>query len=801
MEQEQLLSAAYPKNKNKATTRVLLSSAKWVLKITMWVVFISWVVLMFIVPSEFGSDVYDAMVDSIDGTLYGTTGATFLIMGGPILLIAFLAIPYLIINSKEEEEQLREKKDKKIPRFHLKTFPVLVDGPFGVVSAAELIGILLFVVFVIWAVYAYTVVNIIMLPSYGEETAEEQRIIMVRMTAYIFGLTALSCLAFLFLPIARGSILLRLINIPFEHAVRYHIWLGNLIMFILTLHGLTYFAEWIMRGDFLTQLLEWRSDAGANFAGVICYSFFLVMWVTSLPPVRRRYFELFLYAHQLYILFIIFMALHIGQTYFSKAAAGIFLFMLDRFLRFWQSRRAVNVTSATCFPYLQYNALGFIFLQVKELSKLQWHPFSVASSPLDSKKHLSLLIKALGNWTGKLRGTISSLSGEEAQLELPFQPNSKITASVEGPYGHESPYYLMYENVILVAGGSGISAFIAILSDIIHRINEGKPCLTRNVLLVWAVKRSNELPLLYTIGVESNQCCIKGNAEMISMSYKKLPVDVKPGNTILCADGTISLTVLSCDPAAGTVRCCCQNTVVLGERKNVNLPGVVVDLPTLTEKDKEDILEWGVPNNIDMIALSFEEGNGDSGVNSSIFPVSNGSSMSLLVGTGHIIWPGVYLVVSTVGFVIILGLLDAYYINPFGISKWWYLGILFLGCMAASVLVFGGLVVGLWHRWEKTSSTEESEVYDVAQHDEPVERKDSCREYLARSSTVHYGCRPNLKEIFGVMSECWGHVDIGVIACGPQTLQSSVARECRSQNFGRKLSNPIFHFNSHSFEL
>ncbi|KAI5575707.1 hypothetical protein BDE02_10G229200 [Populus trichocarpa] len=98
---------------------------------------------------------------------------------------------------------------------------------------------------------------------------------------------------------------------------------------------------------------------------------------------------------------------------------------------------------------------------------------------------------------------------------------------------------------------------------------------------------------------------IKGDTDTISMSYKKLPVDVKPGNTILCADGTITLTVLSCDPQAGTVRCRCENTAVLGERKNVNLPGVVVDLPTLTEKDEEDILEWGVPNNIDMIALSF----------------------------------------------------------------------------------------------------------------------------------------------------------------------------------------------------
>ncbi|KAA8545349.1 hypothetical protein F0562_020133 [Nyssa sinensis] len=95
------------------------------------------------------------------------------------------------------------------------------------------------------------------------------------------------------------------------------------------------------------------------------------------------------------------------------------------------------------------------------------------------------------------------MSGEEPQTEIPFQPHSKITASVEGPYGHESPYYLMYENIVFLAGGSGISPFVAILSDILHRLKEGKPCLTRNILLVWAMKKSNELPLLYTIGVES----------------------------------------------------------------------------------------------------------------------------------------------------------------------------------------------------------------------------------------------------------------------------------------------------------
>ncbi|KAL2501018.1 Pyruvate kinase family protein [Forsythia ovata] len=75
---------------------------------------------------------------------------------------------------------------------------------------------------------------------------------------------------------------------------------------------------------------------------------------------------------------------------------------------------------------------------------------------------------------------------------------------------------------------------------------------------------------------------IKGDEEMISMSYQKLAVNLKPGNTIICADGTITLSVLSCDPAAGTVRCRCENTAMLGEGKNVNLPDVVVDLPTLT---------------------------------------------------------------------------------------------------------------------------------------------------------------------------------------------------------------------------
>lgn len=84
--------------------------------------------------------------------------------------------------------------------------------------------------------------------------------------------------------------------------------------------------------------------------GVISLVAGLLMWVTSLQYVRKHYFELFFYTHQLYIVFVVFLALHVGDYLFSIVAGGIFLFILDRFLRFCQSRRTVDVISAKSFP-------------------------------------------------------------------------------------------------------------------------------------------------------------------------------------------------------------------------------------------------------------------------------------------------------------------------------------------------------------------------------------------------------------------------------------------------------------------
>eukprot|EP01098_Paradermamoeba_levis_P005120 TRINITY_DN2174_c0_g1_i1.p1 TRINITY_DN2174_c0_g1~~TRINITY_DN2174_c0_g1_i1.p1 ORF type:complete len:560 (-),score=146.13 TRINITY_DN2174_c0_g1_i1:23-1486(-) len=95
---------------------------------------------------------------------------------------------------------------------------------------------------------------------------------------------------------------------------------------------------------------------------------------------------------------------------------------------------------------------------------------------------------------------------------------------------------------------------------------------------------------------------VVGDETKTATSYKKLPQTVKPGDHILVSDGLLSFTVQKC--FEDRVECTVDNPGVLGETKGMNLPGVKVDLPGVTEKDKADI-DFGVRNKIDMIAASF----------------------------------------------------------------------------------------------------------------------------------------------------------------------------------------------------
>ncbi len=95
---------------------------------------------------------------------------------------------------------------------------------------------------------------------------------------------------------------------------------------------------------------------------------------------------------------------------------------------------------------------------------------------------------------------------------------------------------------------------------------------------------------------------IVGDNHRVSQTYRDLPRDLDEGNTILIDDGLISLTVKAVK--GHDVICRVDNGGELGERKGVNLPNVITNLPGVTDKDKQDII-FGIEQDIDFIAASF----------------------------------------------------------------------------------------------------------------------------------------------------------------------------------------------------
>ena len=95
---------------------------------------------------------------------------------------------------------------------------------------------------------------------------------------------------------------------------------------------------------------------------------------------------------------------------------------------------------------------------------------------------------------------------------------------------------------------------------------------------------------------------VVGTKDKIFINYDKLHEDVKPGNVILIDDGLIGLEV---EAVKGVeILCKVTNGGELGERKGVNVPGVPIQLPSITEKDVEDI-KFGLAEDFDFVAASF----------------------------------------------------------------------------------------------------------------------------------------------------------------------------------------------------
>lgn len=105
----------------------------------------------------------------------------------------------------------------------------------------------------------------------------------------------------------------------------------------------------------------------------------------------------------------------------------------------------------------------------------------------------------------------------------------------------------------------------------------------------------------FTLYADANEERL-GDCHGVSVTYADLPKELKPGDAVLLDDGNIELEVISCGEKE--VRCSITAGGTIKDGKGVNLPGVHLDMPHLSEKDKDDLI-FGIEHDVDLVAASF----------------------------------------------------------------------------------------------------------------------------------------------------------------------------------------------------
>jgi len=92
--------------------------------------------------------------------------------------------------------------------------------------------------------------------------------------------------------------------------------------------------------------------------------------------------------------------------------------------------------------------------------------------------------------------------------------------------------------------------------------------------------------------------------DQLTCTYEKLIDDLRPGDRVLLADGSVSLRVMEQDSRLGRVVCEVVQPGLVRSRQGVNLPGATLSTPSVTEKDFAD-LQWALDHGLDYVGLSF----------------------------------------------------------------------------------------------------------------------------------------------------------------------------------------------------
>ncbi|KAF8005908.1 hypothetical protein BT93_K0252 [Corymbia citriodora subsp. variegata] len=705
------------------------------LKALMILVFAGWVALWILKPTEMWTRKWKGAEDSTHGTVFGYYGLNFAVYAFPIIALAIIGSLYLndtasgTISSRQRKTSLSAL-----------SYPIIANSLLGILSVMEILGILAFVIFLAWTFYCRISQDLEKLMPVKSLKLSIWQLKYLRV-ATRFGLLAEACLALLLLPILRVTPVLRLLGIQFEAAVRYHTWLGTAMILFATFHGASTLFIWGVGHVIQDEVWKWQKTGRIYLAGEIALVLGLVIWITSLPFIRRKQFEIFYYTHHLYTLFILFYLFHAGDRHFYMVFPGIFLFGLDKLLRIIQSRPRTYLLSAKVLPCeaieltlpkdpkLKYSPTSVVFMNVPRISKLQWHAFSITSSSNVQEDTLSLMIKCEGWWTSTLCRMITEELNSDTHL------TKCIPVAIEGPYGPSTVDFLRYDSMLLIAGGSGITPFLSILQEIVLAKGSSRYKFPERIQLIHVVKRSQDMSLLSSISLI-----------LRNQSLKKLHLKLK--------------------------------VYVTREEQ-----------PDAAARVLQDALSQGQIVHFDAKATSYAiHGFDRPTVIAAILGIASILFFVLLICFNRIFVPAE----KKTGTLKPKGA-DSKTKTPSSVVD-----LILLSCFAISVIV--SMTVALMLRWRRIKKAVPPTSPKKAVGFTEPSLTDPCDPL--QEHEVHYGGRPNFQDIFAKFPNEARGSDIGVLVCGPESMKESVAKALQQtgQGCGAKTRSK-FTFHSLNFTL
>nr|CAG8474216.1 2565_t:CDS:2 [Entrophospora candida] len=299
--------------------------------------------------------------------------------------------------------------------------------------------------------------------------------------------------AFVFPLATRNSIFLTFLGIPYERIIKFHRWVGRMIIVCIMFHGMGHIQKrYYEVGDIYTTVF----GNVIYTRGFIAFLALVLLGLSSLSIFRRRYFEIFYWAHIVgFIAFAIASIIHAPSNFYFEIL-GISLYLIDVSIRFFLSMKNAkiikletinnDITKVTFKYNMFYEAGQYIFVNFsnlkKPLSTLAWHPVSISSSPTSP----SSLNNNISTIHLKTIGKFTNLLFDRASRES-YAMNPTLKISIEGPYGKSSVQFMDYDTVILFSGGIGVTPMISILRNLVDRLVSGMTIATNTIYFVWAV--------------------------------------------------------------------------------------------------------------------------------------------------------------------------------------------------------------------------------------------------------------------------------------------------------------------------